>query len=333
MMDSSSKSSTSSNSSLSTRAIKQIVERLKFERFSYTTRQTYYRVWKLFNKFFVRLERKPNNWEDRLVLFTGFLIDNELKSTSVRSYLSAIRAVLTENDIVINENRFLLNSMTRAIRLKNDKLITKLPIRKELLLLILKEIKSYYEKEDRNQPYLDALYQAMFTASYYGLLRVGEVAQGPHVIQARNVHIGANKNKMLFILTSSKTHSQGNKPQMVKTAQKPYKSETVKKAGRILASHMNPFEILWIYIQKRPPMKNLCEQFFVFSDNRPVKPEHLRAMLKITLNQLNIPHEYYCLHSTRVGRASDLLDYGLSVETIKKIGRWRSNAVFTYLRS
>ena len=101
---------------ISTGAIQQIVENLKFDRYRNSTRQTYYRVWNLFNKFFIRLDIMPNNWEDSLVLFTAFLIKNDLKSTSIRSYLSAIRGVLTENSIKINEDRLLLNSMTRAMQ-------------------------------------------------------------------------------------------------------------------------------------------------------------------------------------------------------------------------
>ena len=270
------------------------------------------------------------------MLFTGFLIDNNLKSTSVRSYISAIRAVLTENTIEINDNKFLLNSLTRACKLQNDKIITRLPIRKDLFLLLVKEIGAYYGQQNRNQPYLVFLYRVMFTAAYYGLLRIGEISQGPHIILAKNVHMGINKNKIQFVLNSSKTHSQGGKPQLVKIVQKPLKQEKDRKSCALIAKqmHFNLFSVLHKYIKVRPMIRDLqSEQFFVFSDNAPVRPEHLRCLLKWLLINLNLPYECYSMHSTRVGRASDLLDYGLSVETIKKIGRWKLNAVFTYLRS
>ena len=48
-----------------------------------------------------------------------------------------------------------------------------------------------------NQQYLTILYQAMFAACYYGLLRAGKVTRSPHVIKANDVHLGANKNKIL----------------------------------------------------------------------------------------------------------------------------------------
>ena len=42
--------------------------------------------------------------------------------------------------------------------------------------------------------------------------------------------------------------------------------------------------------------------------------------------------ELYLFHGFQSGRASDLLKLGVSVETIKKLGRWHSNAVFRYLK-
>ena len=53
-------------------------------------------------------------------------------------------------------------------------------------------------------------------AAYFGLLRLGELTADPHAILAKNVHLGENKNKILFILESSKTHGKDKKPQLVK---------------------------------------------------------------------------------------------------------------------
>ena len=70
------------------------------------------------------------------------------------------------------------------------------------------------------QPYLQKLYRVIYTAAYFGLLRIGEVAKGEHVILVKNVHIGINKHKILLILETSKTHGQGDKPQQVKITSK-----------------------------------------------------------------------------------------------------------------
>ena len=61
-------------------------------------------------------------------------------------------------------------------------------------------------------------------------------------------------------------------------------------------------------------------------------PEHMRKCLHLVLKLAGFRDELYTVHSLRIGWALDLLKLGLSIETIKKIGHWKSNAVFKYLK-
>ena len=312
-----------SSSSISTAAMEHIVERLKMNKHRSTTKKTYYGVWKSFNKFILKLDRRPNNWEDKLVLFVAFLIENKRKSATIRSYISALRSVLADNGITLNKNRALLTSLTKACRLKNDKVKHRFPIQKGILEIILNCVKSHFLQ--LNQPYLTLLYRAVFSTAYYGLFRVSELTNGSHPIQARDVHIGDNKNKMLFILRSSKTHWEDTDPQTVKITSKTTASlhERCKSC---------PYEILNAYIQVRPAIQYPMEPLFVFSDGSPLTPHNMRQMLNIILNILNLEPELYGTHSFRIGRATDLLEVlKLSVSTIRKIGQWKSSSVYKYL--
>ena len=85
--------------------------------------------------------------------------------------------------------------------------------------LILDEVEQW--TAETSQQYLNKLYKAVFSAAYYGLLRIGELTFSQHCLLARNVHIGKNKEKLLFIFNSSKTHSKGQKPQLIKIASTP----------------------------------------------------------------------------------------------------------------
>ena len=324
-------SSTTESSRISTAAIQAIVDSLKSERYRDSTRQTYYRIWKLFNKFFIRLDDKPDTWENRLVLFTSFLMDNQLKLTTVRMYISAIRGVLQENDVELHEDQYLLSSLTKACKVKNDKLITRLRIGKGLLNLLINEVKCHFQH--RGQNYLAILYASMLAAGYYGLLRIGELTKGPHVILAANMHIGINKNKLLFILRSSKTHNKGSKPQMVKISQKQSskESKTTKPLPKSLLN--NPFSLLQDFFKTWPASRSDTEQLFVFRDNSPMKSEQFRMVLKMLISNIGLEPHLYNGHSLRMGRTGDLMRMGVSVETIKHLGRWKSNAVFTYLHN
>ena len=277
----------------------------------------------------MKLDVKPKTLEDRLVLFVRFLVDNKLKSSTVKTYISAIRGTLADDGIKLNEDQFLITSLTCACRLQDDRVIHRLLIYKELLNLILQKIDVYFQ--GLQQLYLAKLYKAMLVVGYYGLLHAGELGTGPHVLLAKDVHIRKNKNKLLFILWSSKTHNKGVKPQMIKISSEPVDlSQKIVKRSTQKMTYC-PFSMLRDYIDCHPQAFNIEEQFFVFCDNTAVTTTNLRNTLKNMLKLLNFDTKLYNLHSLRIGRCCDLYKYGLSIETIKKIGHWKSNAIFTYL--
>ena len=159
---------------------------------------------------------------------------------------------------------------------------------------------------------------------------MGELTSGSHPILAKDVKIGHNKNKVKCILHSSKTHSKGNYPQTVKVCS--YKTQKGNTNKPSIASFC-PYELLRKYAHLRGPIKRpQTEPFFVFLDGSPVRPFHMRNCLKLILKQLRYDEKLFSTHSFRIDRSGDLLKLGLSVETIKKLGRWKSNAVFRYLR-
>ena len=136
-------------------------------------------------------------------MFVGYLIENNRRSSTIKSYISAIKSVLREDGEILNEDTFLLTSLTRACKFQNDTVRTLLPIRKGLLHLLYETIPRVFGEQE--QIYLTYLYRAMLVTAYYGLFRIGEVSESEHVIKAKDVHIGRNKNKLMFILHTSKT--------------------------------------------------------------------------------------------------------------------------------
>ena len=312
--------SASTASSISTKAMEQIVDKLRYDKKRTSTKRTYYNTWKNFNKFIIRWDRKPPNWEDRIVLYVGYLTSQNKKSTTIRSYISAIRSVQRDDGVSLNEDKYLLSSLTKACKLQKDRVQIRLPIQKGVLEILIRHISDSFLA----QPYLDKLFKAIFSTAYYRLLRVGELTYSEHVIQTCNVHVADNKQKILFFLRSSKTHGSGSKPQMVKiTGTRPIRN----------AVSTCPFRILREYIKIRPLAECPEKQFFVFVDNSTVKPANVRNVLNQMLNKARLDHTLYGMHSFRIGRASDLLKLHFSVETIKKIGRWCCNVIYTYLRN
>ena len=152
-------SSKSSNASMIlTLGMQRIVEKLKTQRHCGTTRANYYNIWKSFNRFFLRLDTKPDNWEDRIIWFIAHLVDTKKQSSTVKSYISAIRAVLQEDSYELSENDFLVSALTKACKLNNDEYRTRLPIHKGLLNILLDQVEKLYD----SQPYPELLYKTIF---------------------------------------------------------------------------------------------------------------------------------------------------------------------------
>ena len=264
------------------------------------------------------------------MLYVAFLIDSKRKSTTIKCYVSAIKAVLKSEGVKICQDNEVLGMLIHACKLKNDIIQTRLPICRGLLEVLINSVEKIF---DPPQPYLSILYRALLATTYFGLFRVGELTQSKHVVRAKDVHIALNKDKLMFILRSSKTHGKGEKPQLIKIEGLSVKTNLNKIPKSTKKQGICPFNLLKMYLSCRPSYNNESEQFFVFSYRSPVLPIHFRRILTKLLKYNKLNHSLYCTHGLRLGMASDLLEGGVSVETIRKLGRWKSNAVYTYLRS
>ena len=230
--------------------------------------------------------------------------------------------MLREVKIFLKEDYFLIRALTRVCRLSVDKVSTRLPIYKYMLLILIKQIKMEFDQ----QYYLSVLYRTILVTAYYSLFRIGELTKGDHPVKAVDVHIAANKDKMMFILRTSKTHGEYSEPQVIKIDQHLGSNNDKKRT-------FEPFELLKRYINLRRSCESNSEPFFIFRDRSPVKPHHINKILKMVLRKANFDPNYYSFHSIRSGRALDLLKLGVSVETIKKLGRWKSNAIYNYFKN
>ena len=161
-----------------------------------------------------------------------------------------------------------------------------------------------------------------------GLMRIGEVVTGTHTARAKDVHISHNKDKILIVLFSSKTHgfeSQPKKSKLRLLDQSDYRSRPVHR-------FFCPFKILRQYMRLRGGFDTDDEPFFTFQGNVKIWPRHVRATLRQMLSRLNIEPMLYNIHSFRIRRSGDMLKAGYSFCQIKMAGRWRSNIIYKYLK-
>ena len=316
-------SASSESSRISSKDVKIILNNLLTKQNRDSTTMTYLRIWRQFNSFLIKLDDRPNKWEDRVVLFLAYKIENGLQSASVKSYNSAIKRVLIDDGYHWDDNKVLLTSLTRACKLVNDRVRTRLPIHYGLLELILFEVERIFILESQNQVFLDALYKALFALSYYRLFRVGELTFSQHVVKACDVHIAMNKQKMMLVLYTSKTHGHESRPQKIKIT-----SKATESRGNYRSRYFCPFQLARNYMSLRGSFVSPWEPFFIYRDGTPVTPSNARTVLKNILTRLGLDEEYYGMHSFRIGRTSDLVKFHYSIEEVKILGRWKSSIVY-----
>lgn len=288
-------------------------------------------AWRAINEFYCRLDNKPKPWEQRMSLFIAYMMKKRYEKATIQTYISGIKYVLRNIlHIDVSDNAFRFTALIKAARYKNNKVTLRMPIKLPLLNKILEEVDNV--KRLQNQPYLIALYRAMFTAAYYGLLRVGKMT-GKHAVTAKNMHIAKNKKKVQIRIWTSKTLKWGSWPQDIKIdGLHDCKLCYPQHRGRNSSKYC-PVHILDAYNKLRGDTRG-THPFFTFKNGIPVNGHAFRKTLKDVLIQIGLKDivTRYNGHSFRSGRASDLWRLGFSLSDIKYIGRWRSNSVFKYLK-
>ena len=256
--------SSDNSSRISAKGVEDIIERLKNSQRRTSMNKNYISVWRHFNKFLIRLDYMPDSWELRTAMFCAYLIqEHKLQSQTLKSYISAIKSTLKNDDYKWHDDEVCLNSLMRSCKLINDRMQTRLPIQFGLFEMLLFEVQRYFGNK---QPYLEKLYSAIFALSYYGLMRIGETTESPHNVLAKNVHMATNKNKILILLYSSKTLNPGQQPHEIKISS----SESSGWKNKFFC----PFTILRQYITLRGNSISLdSEPFFIFSDKAAIKPQ------------------------------------------------------------
>ena len=152
--------------------------------------------------------------------------------------------------------------------------------------------------------YLCKLYCALFITTYFGLFKISKVVytEAGHAVFAKDVHVGRNKDKLMFIQHTSKTHNRGSKPQIIKIASVVSHPEINSSTADEIAHYRYcPFQMIKEYLQVWKKFKSDSEQFFVFEDRSRVTATHLRDKLKQSISCIGLDDTLYSGHGLCVG--------------------------------
>lgn len=278
-----------------------------------SSQATYHNVWKAFLEFLGEFDSVPNDFEAKMVMYAAHLGNTGTAPATISSKMSAIRYKLRKDGIQINNKSLEIAAIIKSAKRLNNRLILREPIHKHMLHELLETLDQHYH--NKGQMYLAVLYKAMLVTAYYGFMRIGEITSSKHVIKNKDVHLATNKEAVMIILRSSKTHCATQRPHEIRIPQVVDLPEP---------HQFSPFKLLEAYKHARPDTA-ANSQFFVFSDGSGVKHFHFRKVLKLALKLANYDQDVHDCHSLRSGRCSDLLGAGVPLATVKKWGRWKDD--------
>lgn len=212
---------------------------------------------------------------------------------------------------------FIVQKMLEGLSKLNPKKDRRLPITPSVLRTLLHRLpfvcKSLYESK---------LFSAAFSLAFHGFLRVGEITATSadltsRVLSLDDVKISSDKSHLRITIRSSKTDQRGQGVTL-----------------QIAATHdaICPVQALLEYLHVRPVDIKRPGPLFCHINGQPLTRYQFSAVLKKALAALGGDYSRYQSHSFRIGAATAAAAMGVSVDDIKRAGRWSSDAFKTYIR-
>ena len=99
-----------------------------------STKRGYRQAWMNLNVFLICMDRIPDSWDDRVCLFVKQLIVERYPPQTIQSYATAVKAMLKDEGVAIEDNSVVLAALIRSSKqVGKTESRTRLPIQKGLL--------------------------------------------------------------------------------------------------------------------------------------------------------------------------------------------------------
>ena len=279
---------------------------------------SYNRAWTLFHncmnelgidfQFSKSLPLSPN----QVLLFVGYLDVKDYSPNSLYTYISALSYI---HKLKAYPDPTISFSVQKAISgaVKNRR---SLDTRRPITVDILKKMVAALQHTVTSL-YLRALFRAMYSVSFFALMRIGEVTVDTQGAVAIFFHqVTFQQNHLTISITHFK-HNLSNQPfDLVVTPQNDH--------------NICPIKALLNYFTFRGTANG---PLFCFSNLRPIPREFFTRHLRQVVSFCQLEPGVFKSHSFRIGGASHYAEMGFSDEQIRLMGRWKSTAFRKYIRS
>lgn len=283
-----------------------------------SSKQLYQRSWALYEECYHIITESNNSQlilplsTNHIAVFVAFLHDQGYAPSSIVSYVSAIAFVHkllgysdpTSASIV----QKLIAGATKVYAPKPSRLPITILILHRIILGIDEIIPVHYHK---------LLLKAMFTTSFFGLMRIGEVTMSKH----KSVPLMLDQLQLTVdlatITITQFKHNKGNKP------------------IPIPLQRQDNFELCPVYNLSQYLLNRGSEPgpLFAFPGPKPVPRDFFSKNLSLLISLAGYDIKRYQAHSFRIGGASYYAELGYTDAQLRLLGRWGSNAFIRYIRN
>lgn len=254
-----------------------------------------------------------------LIFYIAFLSFKGLSASTVLTYMSGISYQHKIQDLTDSTKSFLVGKTLEGLKRSNPKKPDlRVPISIDLLRKLIRSLQHVCFSS-----YESVMFASAFSLSFFALLRVGEIAAesktdlGAHVIQISDVSVVKfdHKEELRLCIRSSKTDQLHSSLTLII-------SEQIDKS-------LCPIHLLKQFLQIRYPSSG--SNLYIHFDGSSLTRYQFSSILQKSLSFSEI-NGHFRAHSFRIGGATEAKRLGVDDETLKKWGRWTSDAYTKYIR-
>ena len=275
---------------------------------SHSTILAYNRAWAKYSAFSIKIDIPPTLpiAPHNLELFITDLFNDGRPASSIVSTVSGLGFFHKINNLFDPAKSQGVQILLHSIKKSRPSTDSRRPVTEDILFRMLSHMPSF--SLPRRELHL---FQTMFLMAFYFGLRIGEITESRHNLLRSNVTLLGSR---LFIHFSSFKHSLDlNSPHFLQAA---------------------PCKLFCpvAYIKRYLSVRGDVEGPLFLSEGKPISRNTFLKIMRLTLQASGLPISDFNTHSFRIGAATYWAQKGLSDLMIKKLGRWRSDAVFKYIR-
>ena len=250
--------------------------------------------------------------QNQVLAFISYLNLKGLAPATITTYVAAIGYVHKCGNFSDPSRMFLVQKTLSCINKHHQQNDCRLPITQFVLARILESIPKLY-----SVPYHVVLLQALFSAAFYGLFRIGELTvQNTGVVSLLSKNVTVSSDRIVFSISKFKNNKSNQSFDVVINKQD--------------TNVWCPVKLILKFVSLRGSQAG---PFFCFANMQQVNRNFFTTRLSRCLQFCGFDTKLYKSHSFRIGGASYLVSIGYNDLQIKLMGRWESDCFIRYIRN